>query len=143
MAGIVGTISNYRCQFGAVMSLAIDVSIETSIEQTDGGFTQFKRGRAMLYWQIAAVTVEGLAVLMLYRTGMRSLLDERRSSDGTLGQCEECAPTTTSQKPGEDSQEPNTADAPPTTTFGLTTLQWLNTSRCVGILFCILDNLWG
>ena len=81
MAGIVGAIFNCGCQLGAAVGLAVDVSIETSVEEkTRGGFTHFEGRRAVFYWQIAAVALEGLAVLVFYRTDAG--LDERRWSSG-------------------------------------------------------------
>lgn len=84
MAGIIGAIFNCGCQLGAAVGLAVDISIETSIEQKHGGFRHFEGRRAMFYWQIAAVAVEGLAVLIFYSTTLRSLSDVVEGSDETL-----------------------------------------------------------
>ena len=93
MAGIVGAIFNSGCQLGAAVGLAIDLSIETSVELRHGGYTGFSGRRAVFYWQIAAVAVEGLAVLIFYKTGRNAdngPLDtdsegEKERSEETLG----------------------------------------------------------
>lgn len=67
--GMVGAIFNCGCQLGAAVGLAVDLSIETSVEQRHGGYTGFSGRRAAFYWQITAVAIEGLAVLIFYDTG--------------------------------------------------------------------------
>lgn len=68
MAGIVGAIFNSGIELGAAVGLAIDISIEASVEQKQGGFFEFNGRRATLWWQLATIVVEGIAVIVFYRT---------------------------------------------------------------------------
>ncbi|KAI0628440.1 MFS general substrate transporter [Trametes polyzona] len=69
MAGVVGAMFNCAIQLGAALGLAIDTSIETSIELQDGpdGFQRFDGRRAVLWWLLAAVCAEMVAIAVFYR----------------------------------------------------------------------------
>lgn len=60
---------NCAIQLGAALGLSIDTSIETSIEAKpgNGGFEAFTGRRAVLYWLVAAVAAETVAVIVFYR----------------------------------------------------------------------------
>ncbi|OSC97055.1 MFS general substrate transporter [Trametes coccinea BRFM310] len=70
MAGVVGAMFNCALQLGAALGLAIDTSIETSLELEDGpdGFFHFRGRRAVLWWLVAAVCAEMVAILVFFRT---------------------------------------------------------------------------
>ncbi|OBZ65921.1 hypothetical protein A0H81_14087 [Grifola frondosa] len=68
MAGIVGAIYNCGLELSASVGLAIDVSIESSVEERKGGFTRYDGRAATFWWLLAAVAVEALAVIVFYRT---------------------------------------------------------------------------
>ncbi|KAL1940391.1 hypothetical protein VTO73DRAFT_8963 [Trametes versicolor] len=70
MAGVIGAMFNCAIQLGAALGLAIDTSIETSIELEDGadGFQHFRGRRAVLWWLLAAVCAEMVAILVFYRS---------------------------------------------------------------------------
>ncbi|KAI0666963.1 MFS general substrate transporter [Trametes maxima] len=70
MAGVIGAMFNCAIQLGAALGLAIDTSIETSIELKDGarGFELFAGRRAVLWWLLAAVCAEMVAILVFYDT---------------------------------------------------------------------------
>lgn len=70
MAGVIGAMFNCAIQLGAALGLAIDTSIETSIELEDGadGFQHFRGRRAVLWWLLAAVCTEMVAILVFYRS---------------------------------------------------------------------------
>ena len=71
---------NCAIQLGAALGLSIDTSIETSIEAKpgSGGFEAFTGRRAVLYWLVAAVAAETVAVLVFYR--VRAAEEERGTS---------------------------------------------------------------
>ena len=74
MAGVVGAMFNGAIQLGAALGLAIDTSIENSLELKDGpdGFERFRGRRAVLWWLVAAVCAEMVAILVFYRSPKRS-----------------------------------------------------------------------
>ncbi|KAH9888529.1 MFS general substrate transporter [Cubamyces lactineus] len=74
MAGVVGAMFNCAIQLGAALGLAIDTSIENSLELKDGpdGFERFHGRRAVLWWLVAAVCAEMLAILVFYRSPKKS-----------------------------------------------------------------------
>ncbi|KAI0653606.1 MFS general substrate transporter [Cubamyces menziesii] len=74
MAGVVGAMFNCAIQLGAALGLAIDTSIENSLELKDGpeGFERFRGRRAVLWWLVAAVCAEMVAILIFYRSSKRS-----------------------------------------------------------------------
>ena len=81
MAGVVGAMFNFALQLGAALGLSIDTSIETSIEAKpgSGGFEAFTGRRAVLYWLLAAVAAETVAVIVFYRV---RAAEERGTSGG-------------------------------------------------------------
>ena len=68
MAGVVGAMFNSAIQLGAALGLSIDTSIETSIEAKpgSGGFEGFAGRRAVLWWLLAVVCAETVAVVVFY-----------------------------------------------------------------------------
>lgn len=66
---MVGAIFNSGLQLGSAIGLAVDSSIETSIEENHGGFTTYDGRAAAFWWLLAAVVVQALAVLIFYRKG--------------------------------------------------------------------------
>ncbi|KAL4244770.1 MFS transporter superfamily protein [Abortiporus biennis] len=67
MAGTVGAIFNCALQLGSAVGLAIDASIQTSVEAKHGGPTHYN-GRAAAFWFLLAIIgVAFIAVLVFYR----------------------------------------------------------------------------
>lgn len=84
MAGIVGAIFNSGIELGAAVGLAVDISIEASVEQKQGGFFEYNGRRATLWWQIATIAVEAIAVIVFYRTRIAPPpADEEASAEKT------------------------------------------------------------
>ncbi len=95
MAGVIGAMFNCAIQLGAALGLSIDTSIESSIETKpeSGGFEAFEGRRAVLWWLLAAVCAETVAVVLFYhvRDGAAPLAEsEGEKENGGRGQvCDE------------------------------------------------------
>ncbi|TFK84532.1 MFS general substrate transporter [Polyporus arcularius HHB13444] len=95
MAGVIGAMFNCAIQLGAALGLSIDTSIESSIEAKpgSGGFEAFEGRRAVLWWLLAAVCAETVAVVLFYhvRDGAAPLAEsEGEKENGGRGQvCDE------------------------------------------------------
>ena len=83
---------NCAIQLGAALGLAIDTSIETSVEARlgSGGFEGFEGRRAVLWWMLAVVCVETLAIMVFYRV-KREVGDEEKVAGSSLSVGQECA----------------------------------------------------
>ena len=81
MAGTVGAIFNGALQLGSAVGLAAVSSIQTSVEATHGGTTNYA-GRAAAFWFVLAVVcVELLSLLVFYRIEVEKCDDH----DGEMG----------------------------------------------------------
>lgn len=67
MTGTVGAIFNGALQLGSAVGIAAVSSIETSVEATHGGPTEY-HGRAAAFWfLLGIVCAEALAILIFYK----------------------------------------------------------------------------
>ncbi|KAI0692857.1 MFS general substrate transporter [Cerioporus squamosus] len=87
MAGVIGAMFNCAIQLGAALGLSIDTSIESSIEAKpgSGGFEAFDGRRAVLWWLLAAVCAETVAVVLFYHVPDDAVREEGRGEDEKMG----------------------------------------------------------
>ncbi|RPD57986.1 MFS general substrate transporter [Lentinus tigrinus ALCF2SS1-7] len=94
MAGVIGAMFNCAIQLGAALGLSIDTSIESSIEAKpgSGGFEAFAGRRAVLWWLLAAVCAETVAVVMFYHVrssqGEVEGQEAQTGNDEVKGECQ-------------------------------------------------------
>ncbi|KDQ57949.1 hypothetical protein JAAARDRAFT_193433 [Jaapia argillacea MUCL 33604] len=76
MAGTVGAIVNGALQLGSAIGIAAVTSIETSVEEREGGFDEY-HGRAAAFWFLLGIVgLEALMVALFYRRGVERSDDE-------------------------------------------------------------------
>ena len=76
MAGTVGAILNGAIQLGSAVGISLVSSIESSIEDKDGGPAQYT-GRAASFWfLLGVVVVELIAMLVFYRISKEGTAEE-------------------------------------------------------------------
>ncbi|THH31696.1 hypothetical protein EUX98_g2500 [Antrodiella citrinella] len=82
MAGTVGAIFNGALQLGSAVGLAAVSSIESSVEKTHGGPTQYA-GRAAAFWFVfGIVCVEIIAVAIFYRVSSEKKAEAEQQDQG-------------------------------------------------------------
>ena len=76
MAGTVGAILNGAIQLGSAGGISLVSSIESSVEEKDGGPAQYT-GRAASFWfLLGVVVVELIAMLVFYRISKEGTAEE-------------------------------------------------------------------
>ncbi|KAI0791391.1 major facilitator superfamily domain-containing protein [Abortiporus biennis] len=76
MAGTVGAIFNCALQLGSAIGLAVDISIQTSVETRVGDPTTYKGKAASFWFLFAIICIEFFSILVFYRVDVEKKDEE-------------------------------------------------------------------